>query len=105
MQVSFKSKQVYQYTTVWLYVGKLLKKNLSCIVSVASGVVRCWGESAGHVWSQQLVGTECLSVCQWNQLLRFQEADVVCWAAGLWQSGWHGQGTHSVNASAISRNE
>lgn len=36
-----------------------------------------WVFFAGHVWSQQLVGTECLSVCQWNRLLRFQEADVV----------------------------
>lgn len=32
---------------------------------------------SGCVWSQQLVGTECLSVFQWNELLRFQEADLV----------------------------
>lgn len=35
------------------------------------------GFRGGHIWSQQLVGTECLSVFLWNQLLRFQEADVV----------------------------
>ncbi len=56
-----------------------------CVVSVAPGgavlsVVSGW--VAGHVWSQQLVGTECLSVCQWNQLLRFQEADVVFLGSG-----------------------
>lgn len=50
-----------------------------CLRRLQAGVVLCvaWGWVAGHVWSQQLVGTECLSVFHWSQVLRFQEADVV----------------------------
>lgn len=68
---------------------------LALVVSVAPGVVCylwAWGGFEGHVWSQQLVGTECLcmsvepapqisgSICSFPR----QQS-----LTGLWHSGRH----------------
>lgn len=52
---------------------------MTVLVSASDIVLSVCGAGVGRgcVWSQQPMGTECLGVIQWNELLRFQEADVV----------------------------